>query len=118
MVLRDPIGYYAAILRDNFTFPANAWRDALSDAKGTSIHQGFKRVNAGMDWRKILVSEVDKSVLRTVDPSSLTGSREIYQTANIAAAGSTLGDPPAIVFFMPFELRPELFGVERSVDIA
>lgn len=56
--------------------------------------------------------------MRTVDPSSLAGEREIYQIANISAAGTTLGDPPAIVFFMPFELRPELFGVERSIDIA
>jgi hypothetical protein len=81
------------------------------------VHQGFKRVKGGLDWRKLLDSQVDKPILRTVDSSSLVGERELYQIVSITAAGATEGDVPAMCFFMPFELEPSLFGVERNVDI-
>ena len=41
----------------------------------------------------------------------------MYQIVSITASGATEGNVPAMCFFMPFELEPSLFGVERNVDI-
>lgn len=117
-MFRDPDGYYAALLKGGYNLPADDWKRALSDAKNTKVHQGFKKIDATLDWQKILVSETDKPILRTVDATNLLGIRELYQLLTATAAGTTLGDPPALVMFMPFELRPELYGTERNVDIA
>jgi len=61
---------------------------------------------------------VDKSILRTKDPTSLTGIREQYPITSFAGGSESLGSPPALVFFMPFELLPSLYGEERSIEVA
>jgi hypothetical protein len=41
MVMKDPIGYYAALIRQSLNFPAAAWRQAISDAKQVRLVKNF-----------------------------------------------------------------------------
>jgi len=116
--MKDPVGYYAAILADGLNLPNRAFREAVSDAKGTHMVKSLAKVDQGINWKQLLPSQVDKSVLRTKDPASLTGIREQYPITSFVGGSETLGAPPALCFFMPFELLPSLYGEERSIEVA
>lgn len=57
-------------------------------------------------------------MLRTKDPTSGTGARESYPILHFPAGAESLGDPPALCFFMPFEISPTaVSSFDRWIDI-
>jgi len=43
--MKDPVGYYAAILAEGLNLPNKAFREAVSDAKGTHVVKSLAKVD-------------------------------------------------------------------------
>lgn len=54
--MRDPAGYIAAILTEEWNLPGQTFRSFISDVKDIGLIQGFRKVIGAINWSQLLVS--------------------------------------------------------------
>lgn len=114
--IRDPTGYFTALLNGSFNLPAATFRSFISDAQNVKVVQGLKATSANINWGNLLVSQVPQAILSTVDNTTLTLTRELYPIREFVGGVENNASTPAHVLLMPFELN-ELPETDRFIDI-
>ena len=114
--IRDPTGYFTALLNGSFNLPAATFRSFISDVQNVKVIKGMDPANAHINWGNLLVSQVPQAVISTIDNASPVLARELYPIREFVGGVENNASTPAHVILMPFELN-ELPETDRFIDI-